>query len=435
LNSGEGTIATIPEASESITTTISGRSYRTLVRILALAIIATHLFFLWAVRNRIAVGDPDFTVFYTAGRILREGRGARLYDAQTQSAVQRQFTSNSDIRRGPLPYIHPPFEALIFLPLTYLRYSVAFVAWNVINLGMLCGVWLVLRNSVGVLRRISYWDLLMLSLAFFPVFATFHQGQDAILLLLLLALAFRAVDRKAELVAGCWLGFGVFKYHLILPLVLLLVLWKGRKLAYGFVATGFSMTLISLGLVGWHAALLYPAFTLRIISEPGFGAIPFRQLPNIAGLVAGWVHDGQASWPVQAVIFACAIGVLISVGCLRSLATRSSSFNLCMASAVVAALLVGYNTNTYDLSLLILPLTLVADYCLRELRGSRRSMWIILPAVPLLINPLWFFLWMGLHRINLIALFLIWWLFAIRGEVLRRNSELGPEPPILTEHA
>jgi Glycosyltransferase family 87 len=405
------------------------------VRIVVLAILATHVFFLWAVRDRIARGDPDFTVFYTAGNILRQGRGAELYNASTQEAVQRQFTANSDIRRGPLPYIHPPFEALVFLPLTFLPYSAAFVLWNLINLGMLCAVWFLLRSSIEILRRIRWWELLLLSLAFFPIFATFHQGQDAILLLLVLALAFRALHRNADLVAGCWLGFGVFKYHLILPLVLVLILWRGRRLAYGFGATGFSMIFISLGLVGWHAALLYPSFTLRIVSETGFGAIPFRQLPNIAGVLGGWPHVEDAGWPLQAGIVACAIAVLVAVGCLRNLARQTRFANLCIACAVVAALLVGYNTNTYDLSLLILPLTLVADYCSRELRGNERATAIILPTVPLLISPLWFFLWMGWQRINLIAVFLIWWLFAIRAEILRRDSERDAGPSIVTEHA
>jgi hypothetical protein len=33
--------------------------------------LATHVFFLWSARGRIAPGDPDFTVFYTAGLFPR----------------------------------------------------------------------------------------------------------------------------------------------------------------------------------------------------------------------------------------------------------------------------------------------------------------------------------------------------------------------------
>ena len=174
--------------------------------------IAIHVFFLWRVRDRIARGDPDFTVFYTAASMLREGQGAQLYDSRAQLAVQAEFARDADIRRGPLPYIHPPFEALLFLPLTFLPYPLAFATWNVINLAILLGVAMLLKKSLLWLQGIPVWQMVLLCLAFFPVFANFHQGQDAILLLLVVALSFRALDRDADFLGGCWLGFGLFKY-------------------------------------------------------------------------------------------------------------------------------------------------------------------------------------------------------------------------------
>jgi hypothetical protein len=43
--------------------------YKTIVRLFLVA-VATHIFFQGSVRGRIARGDPDFTVFYTAGRLM-----------------------------------------------------------------------------------------------------------------------------------------------------------------------------------------------------------------------------------------------------------------------------------------------------------------------------------------------------------------------------
>ncbi len=116
----------------------------------------------------IAKGDPDFTVFYTAGKMLREGRSAELYDPRAQQAVQREFTNNSDLRRGPLPYIHPPFEALVFLPLTFLPYGWAFSLWNLLSMGMLLEVALLLRRTLTSLREVPVWEWLLAFLAFFP---------------------------------------------------------------------------------------------------------------------------------------------------------------------------------------------------------------------------------------------------------------------------
>lgn len=388
------------------------------------AIISTHIFFLWRVRDRIARGDPDFTVFYTAGKMLREGQGPQLYHPNAQLATQAEFARNSDIRRGPLPYIHPPFEALFFLPLTFLSYPQAFVAWNLINLVMLFGVAGLLRNSLLSLQSIPVWHMVLFALAFFPVFANFHQGQDAILLLLVVTLSFRALDRDADPLAGCWLGLGLFKYHLILPLALVLMIWRGRRFILGFVASSSAVVLISLGLVGWKGVLDYPAYAWRVVSQPAFGGIPPRQLPSLFGLVAGWPFAQKIGSAVPMVAAAGSAALLMIVASLRKYARDEALFRLCFAGAVMTALLVGWSTNSYDLSLLVVPLAVIMN-CGFERPLDGKSL--IAAAVPLLISPLWFFLWMRWQRINLMALFLLCWLFVLIAEV-RRLRRLKGEP-------
>jgi len=401
-------------------------SYKALFWLFIVSVLATHAFFLWSVRGRVARGDPDFTVFYTAGKILREGRGAHLYHPATQQAVQREFATDSDIRRGPLPYIHPPFEALVFLPLTFLSYREAFVVWNVLNLGMLGVALGLLRRCMGALQRFPLWQWFMAALAFFPVFANFHQGQDAVLLLLIVVLAFRAFDRGAWFLAGCWLGFGVFKYHLILPLALMLAIWKGRKFVWGFVAVVAAVASMSLALVGWSGATAYPSFAWRIVSEPAFGGIPARQLPSLDGLLTGWPFAEAVPRLMQGMVLAASIVLLGVVARLKTPARGQRFFRLCIACAVITAPLVAYSTNSYDLSLLILPVALVADDCLLEprktLAATRR---LFVPLIPVLISPLWFFLWMRWEHINLMTPFLLCWLYVIRQETVRPGREQG----------
>jgi hypothetical protein len=398
------------------------------------AILSTHLFFLWRVRDRIARGDPDFTVFYTAGKMLREGRGPQLYHANAQLAVQAEFARNSDIRRGPLPYIHPPFEALFFLPLTFSSYSHAFVVWNLINLVILLGVARLLKNSLLSLQSIPVWQMVLLGLAFFPVFANFHQGQDAILLLLVVTLSFRALDRDADFLAGCWLGFGLFKYHLILPLALVLTIWRGRKFLLGFAASSSAVVLISLGLVGWKGVLDYPAYAWRVVSQPAFGGIPPGQLPTLFGLLAGWPFAQKIGSVVPVAVAAGSAVLLMIVAALRKCARDRALFRLCFACAVITALLVGLSTNSYDLSLLVVPLAVIVN---RRFERPLDGKSLLVPAVPLLISPLWFLLWMRWQRINLMAVFLLWWLFVLIAEVrrLRRLKEQPLPRPPLVAHA
>jgi hypothetical protein len=387
------------------------------------AIVGTHAFFLWSVRDRIARADPDFTIFFTAGKILRERRGVDLYDPRTQQQVQAEFSADAEIRKGPLPYIHPPYEALLFVPFTLLPYSTAFVVWECLNLLILFAVCVLLRNSLSSFEGLRAWQLLVLCLAFFPVLGNFHQGQDAILLLLFVVVAFRHLEREENFVAGCWLGLGIFKYHLILPLALVLAIWRGRRLLLGFASVAVAAVLASLGIVGWHGAMRYPSYAWRVVSEPIFGGLPFRRLPNLLGLIGGWSFMESANVLRQVLVVTGSLALLIATMRMNHKKRERESFRLCFACAVIAAVLLGYSTNTYDLCLLILPLALVADYRMTSPPDNSWSTAIgIFPAVVISLSPVWFFLWMRWERINLMAFFLLWWFFAIRNEVLGLQS-------------
>ena len=92
----------------------------------------------WTSFERALSGSADFTIFYTAARLVREYPPSKLYDLETQSHVQREVLGAYILPRGFLPYNHPPFEMLLFLPMGYLSYSVAFLVWLGVNLCFIC---------------------------------------------------------------------------------------------------------------------------------------------------------------------------------------------------------------------------------------------------------------------------------------------------------
>jgi hypothetical protein len=203
------------------------------------------------------------------------------------------------------------------------------------------------------------------------------------------------------------------------------------KLLSGFLTTSSLAVVLSLFLVGWRGAISYFGYVWHVISTPGYGRIPFRLLPNLAGLLAGWTVSGNENLALRLVVLVSSIALLLAVIRLGA-ADRGPFLQLNFACAVFAAVLVGYSTNTYDLSLLVLPLALVMNYYLRE----KSPLHILLPAIPLMISPIWFFLWMRWERINLIALCLLWWLWTIEHEILRKRNAGGARvESALTSHA
>jgi len=372
--------------------------------------LCLHLLLFLKLWNRIQGRYPDFTAFYAAGRTLHEGSGASLYDLRMEYRVQGEF-ANISSRHGPLPYIHPPFEALIFLPISLLPYTQAFVAWTLFNLIALLGVALLLRPHLNALNTISVWEFLLGFLAFFPTFLNLLQGQDSILLLLLFTLAFVALKQQANFVCGCWLALGTFKFQFAIPLVLLIVIWSRKRVAAGFALVLLLLVLLSAALVGWNELLQYPRFILHIARAPDLGDVPPALMPNLRGLLEGWSIRLRGFVPE--VLTGLGSAMLLLWAATKRNTMNGPHINIGFALAILVSVLVGWHTNVHDLVLLILPLMLVLDSSL-SLPGSTRRKWgVLLPALLLLFSPLWMLLWFRSGRVNLMAIPLLWFTWEI----------------------
>jgi hypothetical protein len=368
-------------------------------------------------------GYPDFTVFYTAATILREGRGHQLYNSQVQYQVQQDFSGHIAIRGGALPYIHPPFEAPIFVPLTWLPYAQAFAVWDLLNIVMLFGVALLLRQSVACLRSIQPWKFVIGSLTFFPIFACLLEGQDSILMLLLCALAYNALKKRADFLGGCWLALAAFKFQFIVPIVLLLFIWKRRRVALGFGAVAMVLAMLSVSLVGVKALLQYPGYVRQIVASPSLGGVPPELLPNLHGLAMGW--HGPFSGTVGAAL-AALISIMLVVFAARSRweSAHEKNLQLQFSLAIVVSVLIAWQTNSHDLSLLVIPLVLITDYCLDSATQEPTIRFApLLPVLPLLPGPLWLVLWLVSAKVNLIAILLLCWAWKIGKEMSRDRGK------------
>ena len=400
------------------------KSWR-LGQVLIAAMFGLNLLLFLHFRENLKRGYSDFTVFYTAGTILRDGLGHQLYNNKVQYAVQNHFAGHIPLRNSPLPYIHPPFEAAIFLPLSGLPYRQAFAVWDMLNVAALFGVAVSLRRSVGVLRSIPPWKFAIAAIAFFPVFACLLEGQDSILQLLLCGLAFNALKRKSDLLAGCWLGLAAFKFQFILPIVLLLVIWRRRSVALGFLAVAILLVLASVGLVGLENSLQYPAYVLQIVQAPGLGGVRSELLPNLHGLATGWPLFSSAAGSGLAAVISIMLFLFAAWKGWPSpqpWPEHPRQLELQFSLAIVVSGLIAWQTNLHDLSLLVLPLVLLADYCLdAKVQARGMGFALLLPVLPLFVSPLWMPLWVVSGKLNLMVIPLLWWTWKI-------SQEFSPEP-------
>src|SRR5579864_6408117 len=142
------------------------------------------------------IETTDFLNFYVGATIVREGNGRTLYQAETQQLVLQSILG----RRVTEYYLHPPFEAAALVPLSYLSIERAFVVWTLMNTALLGLLPLLLTSSVSFVARRPYLGLL--GFAFPPAIAGLTLGQDSILVLFFICVAYILDVKKRDFVAG-----------------------------------------------------------------------------------------------------------------------------------------------------------------------------------------------------------------------------------------
>jgi Glycosyltransferase family 87 len=387
------------------------------------AMASLDLLLAWNSWDLLRQGYQDFTIFYSAAKIVRQGLGHRLYDETTQYRIQQGFAPAANLRKGPLPYNHPPFEVVIFVPFSFLPYFAAYLLWDLVSGLILFLLLFLLRPHVGLLRQVSaaYW--LFAGVSFFPTFFALLQGQDVILLLLIFTLVFIFQKKQGEFTAGCCLGLGLFRFHLVLPLIVVWLLEKKKKALSGFILVALILALISVAIVGVEASFDYPASVWRmeqVIGRPGT-VVP-SGMPNLRGLLEiPLTHLISRSF--SDVVLAALSIALVLLTAFLSKGAPGTTFNLGFSLCVVVTLVVGYHTFAYDLSLLMLPLVLVADQLHRDstIRGWTRAA-LLGPMLLLFLPPLHLFLAFYAQRYSWMALVLLFWLGGVAWEIASERA-------------
>src|SRR5262249_33359482 len=146
------------------------------------------------------VRGRDFLAFYVHGRILSEGGGPLLYDAEHFRDTQERVASITATRPRYFP-IYPPAAALFFAPLATLSYEAALLLWWLVLGGcfLIVGCWLARLAQPAPSWGRAFFIALA---AFYPVFSTFLNGQFSGVLLLIALTGFDLHHRRQYFWAG-----------------------------------------------------------------------------------------------------------------------------------------------------------------------------------------------------------------------------------------
>ena len=390
--------------------------FRELLMALIPFLLGVDLIF-WVVFIPVGVrGDADFAMFYTAGAMVRAGHSDQLYDYEIESRFQHELVS-----RTPAPYTHLPYEAVAFAPFSLLDYRTAYWLFLLANLWF-AGLALVLSNTGG-----RDWLGTVVLISFFPLSAAIADGQDSIVLLLVVTVACWLFTRSRPLAAGVILAFGLFRFQLVLPIAALMLVWRRWRFAAGFAISTIAVLAVSAVAGGFQQLNVY---AMRLVSLGGVTgstagyAISTSQLRRMVSLRALFAN-AVASGPLARVLtLAVSVALLIWAALQgRKLAARQQ-----FALAIGFSVLVSYHLFVYDLALLLIPMAGVLESALkRDSRYAQTAVLLLLVAVPLGV------LWRPFLLALPLSAFLILLARALREPDQNRNffpSEMGAEEQV-----
>lgn len=191
-----------------------------------------------------AEGTPvcvDHLTFYSAAKLIREGRSEKMYDYDFLGPYQgEQLGWDWGMLLG---YRNPPFYALLYTPTAGLPYLTSMLIWNAIGLVMLV-------LAISWMKPERQLRALMWSLAFYPVFAAASFGQNSLLSLGIFAAVYRLLSNHRPLEAGLVAGLLWFKPQLLIGLF---IWWAMAPRKYAACWAGVAVTGAIFAAISWLA--------------------------------------------------------------------------------------------------------------------------------------------------------------------------------------
>jgi hypothetical protein len=308
--------------------------------------------------------DPDFICYWAAGKLVAEGQSP--YDDALQTRIQQQWGWDR-LKDGLgkydfLPYYYPPWFAAGCALLVPLGYDRAKAAWFFLNLELLLLSGYLLRDAVpGVPRSVAPVLVPVFALSVVALFV----GQTSILMLFLLALAWRLMDRGHDRLGGAVLAGLTTKPQLAAFVVVALLIWAARRRRWGIVA-GFAGALTALALFGCAIVADWPLEMLRAAGRtpPPTAHFPWIGTTWLLALKTAGLHS-WALWGLYAGVALPFVGVL-----LRAALDQSRPLEDILSLGLIAPFILAPYGRHYDFPVLLIPVLGLIGRRLSEKAGT-----------------------------------------------------------------
>ena len=296
----------------------------------------------------------DFIVFYSAARMVLDGKADIAYDLQAIRGTAKA-TVGRDMANANVPWVYPPTFLLVILPFGLLPYVGAYIAWSVASIAAVAAAgWTVLKR---------WWTPVVV--LFFPA-AGFNliAGQNGSMTAALMLGGLGLLGRHPA-----WAGvlFGLMSYKPQIGILIPVALAAGRHWV-AFIAAAASV-------IGFAA-----------VSYVAFGSGPWKML--ISQAHADWMVQVDLLWLKSITIYPMGrgfgldpwaasglqiISAIVAIGIVIYSWRRTTTPALRAAALSFGTLLTTPRAMVYELAILLVPLFFVLA---RAVRFSCLADWV-----------------------------------------------------------
>ena len=273
-------------------------------------------------------GLNDFMNFYSGTHLTFTDK---MYDVPANLHVMRESAGWENVNRL---FNRPPFYALLLWPLGRLPFLPASHLWEILVVATVAAFCLLWPGDRKGTTMVCCWS--------FPLFHVFANGQDVAVLLVLVALAVRAVRKGQDARAGILLSICSIKFHLFLLLPILILGQRRWRLLGGLAQGGAVLAMLSFAAGGWD----WPVKYFRLLLNPIGNPWP-KLMPSIHGISSSLPHSGiwEAFGTLAVVLLVCH-------------SVRKGGFEYGLAAVLVGGILLAPHVYLSDCALTVPALLL-----------------------------------------------------------------------------
>jgi hypothetical protein len=310
----------------------------------------------------------DFCQDYIAANSLR--RGGSLYGDDI-AKLEKELSGFGGIQN-----FHPPFNALLYLPLSFFSYNTAFIILSVISIVFL---FLINQFIVKGLKLSSEWFLnfTCFTLLWYPVFNCLGSGQSSMIIAFCLITGWFSLRHSREYLSGLFFAIATLMKlfpGLILLYLLIMKNWRALIAMVSFIVIGLSLTVFIVGLddVRTYAIIMVARdiddFRGYVLNH-SIGGIVSRLFGKQMGWFKPLVEIPHIS---TLLIILLSIGVIVyTILKLKEMATKKELTDYGFALTLVTMLLLSPITWSHIFPVLILPLGLLLREYLEDSSPAR----------------------------------------------------------------